>query len=243
MHDARTPLTGPGFPGGTGLSRLKVYDWPAPDGLVGGSPHLHTVSTEGYVVLSGQGRVQTITANDGFVEHALSPGTVRWFSPGTVHRLVNDSGDLELVVVMSNAGLPEHGDAVLTFPAEHLVSREAYQAAAALPDGDQATREAAARARRDLALAGYAEIREGGAEAYATFLSAAAALVADRTAEWAGLIDAGPGAQVDHSRAQLAALAAGDVNALTGGWVRSLEPKPALGMCGHLTTWDLIPRA
>jgi hypothetical protein len=35
------------FPGATGVTVLDVYDWPAPDGLPGGSAHVHLASTEG----------------------------------------------------------------------------------------------------------------------------------------------------------------------------------------------------
>ena len=38
---------------------------------------------------------------------------------------------------MQNAGLPEHGDAVLTFPPEILADRDAYARAATLPSGGQ----------------------------------------------------------------------------------------------------------
>jgi hypothetical protein len=44
------------FPGATGVTVLDVYDWPARDGLPGGSAHVHLASTEGYVVLAGAGR-------------------------------------------------------------------------------------------------------------------------------------------------------------------------------------------
>jgi hypothetical protein len=40
--------------------------------------------------------------------------TVVCFASGTVHRLVNISGDLRLLVLMQNAGRPGTGDAVLT---------------------------------------------------------------------------------------------------------------------------------
>ncbi len=60
----------------------------------------------------GRGAVQTLTAA-GFQETPLSPGALVWFTPGTIHRLVND-GDLTLHVLMQNCGLPEAGDAVLT---------------------------------------------------------------------------------------------------------------------------------
>jgi mannose-6-phosphate isomerase-like protein (cupin superfamily) len=178
------------FPGGTSVSHLTVYDWPTTDGaglLGGGTPHLHTASDEGYVVLSGSGAVQTL-GPDGYAEHPLAVGTLLWFQPGVVHRLVND-GDLEILVVMSNAGLPEAGDAIMTFPADVLADAERYRAAATLPSGGPAesprgpedavlsgtvpARTApadaaragtgtadAARARRDLAVEGFGVLRD-----------------------------------------------------------------------------------
>ncbi|WP_454851126.1 cupin domain-containing protein [Promicromonospora soli] len=180
----------PVFPGGTSVSHLRVYDWPAPDAPGGsGSPHFHTASTEAYVTLAGRGRVQTLS-QEGFAEHELVPGRIVWFSPGVIHRSVNDGG-LEVLVVMSNAGLPEAGDAVLTFPPEILVDPAAYRDAATLPspsaggaasDGggwssadaadpaeddlavdpaeDDPVVAAAALARRDLALEGFQVLRD-----------------------------------------------------------------------------------
>ena len=102
------------LPGGTSVSHVKVYDTVGPDGLAGGSPHLHTVCTEAYLVIAGEGMVQTLSG-EGYAETPLVHGTIAWFSPGTVHRLVNLDGRLELYVLMSNAGLPEAGDMVLAF--------------------------------------------------------------------------------------------------------------------------------
>ena len=48
-------MTTPLFPGGVAVSDLAVYDWEAADGRCGGSPHLHTASSEGYVVVGGAG--------------------------------------------------------------------------------------------------------------------------------------------------------------------------------------------
>ncbi|MCU1352954.1 MAG: hypothetical protein JWM05_2163, partial [Acidimicrobiales bacterium] len=137
----------PPFPGGVAVSRLRVYDWPAADGLAGGTPHCHTACTEAYAVTAGHGRVQTL-AGDGFTETPLAPGSFVWFTPGTIHRLVNDSGDLEILVLMQNAGLPEAGDMVLTFPDPVLSDRDRYAAAATLPPdaSDTAGDPAAARA-------------------------------------------------------------------------------------------------
>ena len=77
-------------------------------------------------MLGGRGAVQTLSG-EGYDEQALAPGVMLWFTPGTVHRLVND-GELDILVVMQNAGLPEAGDAVLTFPPEILGDPDAHTA-------------------------------------------------------------------------------------------------------------------
>lgn len=238
-----TPL----FPGGTAISDLCVYDWACPDGGHGGTPHLHTVSTEAYVVTEGRGAVHTLSAA-GFAEDRLEPGSVLWFSPGTVHRLVNEEG-LRLVVVMQNAGLPEAGDAVLTFPAEVLRDREAYLAAATLPTGGtEAELAAAARARRDLAIAGFGQLvddvgRRGGA-ALADLHRLAADLVRPRVEAWTALWNETVAAETERTRAQLAALADGDPAHLGQATVVRTTPRPgprAFGMCGRLKTWTPVP--
>lgn len=233
-----------GFPGGTAVSRVRVYDWPTPDGLWGGSPHLHTTSTEGYVVLAGSGTLQTLSG-DGYGEHPLTPGTVLWFTPGTVHRLVNTGRDLEIMVVMSNAGLPEAGDAVFTFPPDVLADPAAYARAATLPqtqDVDELA--AAARKRRDLAIEGYLalrdQVREQGPEALEPLYRAAAALVKDRVETWRQLWRARPLAQAVTTGDHLDALAAGQAPHLMASGVRTATPlSPRFGMCGHLTGWDV----
>lgn len=67
--------------------------------------------------------MRTLTAS-GYEVTPLAPGTVAWFTPGTIHRLVNE-GDLRITVLMQNSGLPEAGDAVLTLPPQYLDEREA----------------------------------------------------------------------------------------------------------------------
>jgi mannose-6-phosphate isomerase-like protein (cupin superfamily) len=129
----------PSFPGATALTVLDVYDWVAPDGLRGGSAHVHLASTEGYLVLSGEGHLQTLSQR-GYAATRLRPGECLWFTPGTIHRLVNEGG-LRLAIVMQNAGLPEHGDAVLTFPPDVLADPAAYARAASL-DADAGPEEA-----------------------------------------------------------------------------------------------------
>ena len=110
------------LPGGIGVSLLTVYDTEAPDGLVGGTPHVHLACSEGYYVIAGSGAVQALTQK-GFAETPLQPGTVVWFDPGTIHRLINGGG-LKILTLMSNSGLPEAGDAVLTLPPGHHKVRQ-----------------------------------------------------------------------------------------------------------------------
>ena len=55
------------LPGAVGVTHLRVYDTPAPDGVPGGSPHVHFACTEAYVTVGGRGAVQTLCA-DGFRE-------------------------------------------------------------------------------------------------------------------------------------------------------------------------------
>jgi mannose-6-phosphate isomerase-like protein (cupin superfamily) len=238
------------FPGATGVTLLDVYDWPTADGLRGGSAHIHLASTEGYLVLRGAGRLQTLSQR-GFQEAPLRPGDCLWFTPGTVHRLVNDDGELQILVVMQNAGLPEAGDCVLTFPPGVLADPARYQAAATLnPDPDGGGLEAAARRRRDLAIEGFLALREqvlaDGPAALEPFLAAAVALTAGRVPDWrrrwrgqAAAVSALTGQQLDGIEARDA------VHLRAAGVLR--VPRPAgprsYGMCGRLTPYPAAPPA
>jgi mannose-6-phosphate isomerase-like protein (cupin superfamily) len=233
------------LPGGTGVSHLRVYDWPAADGRMGGSPHLHTASAEAYVVLSGQGALETLSSA-GHRETPLAPGTMLWFTPGTVHRLVNQSGDLEILVIMQNAGLPEAGDAVLTYPPHVLADPEKYQAVTALPTGDPDAAATAARHRRDLAVEGYLELRElvraEGPSALAPLHEAAVNLVREKAAGWHHLWRERPLAQAQRTGEQLDALATGHGEHLAQADVFTADAiggDRRFGMCGRLRVWDL----
>lgn len=231
------------FPGGTAVSRVRVYDWPTTDGLHGGSPHLHTTSTEAYVVLSGHGSVQTLSG-DGYAEHPLAPGSMLWFTPGTVHRLIN-TADLEVLVVMSNAGLPEAGDAVFTFPPEVLADPAAYAAAAGLPaGGDTSAQAEAARRRRDLAIEGYLtlrqQVRQAGPAALTGLYRAAADLVRDRVPDWRERWRQGPLARAVDTGDHLDALSNHEYAHLgSSGVYQAATAEPRFGMCGHLSRWDV----
>jgi mannose-6-phosphate isomerase-like protein (cupin superfamily) len=232
----------PPLPGAVGVSHLKVYDTPAPDGLIGGSPHLHFACTEAYMVLAGRGMVQTLGAG-GFAELPLEPGRLLWFTPGLIHRLINLDGRLEILVLMQNAGLPEAGDAVLTFPAEVLADERAYFDAASLaPSGHVYAGSAeAARRRRDLAVEGFAKLRERfeqhGAAALEEFYRAAWRLVQPKLGAWHAVWEHGPLVAAERTGDQLESLRHGRVDYLLEGAIYGL-PAPdtpgRLGMCGTL---------
>lgn len=231
----------PLLPGAVGLTHLKVYDSVAPDGLPGGSPHLHLACTEAYYVTAGQGEVQTLSA-EGFRTLPLEPGAVVWFSPGVIHRLVNRGG-LEIFVVMQNAGLPEAGDFVLTFPPDVLADPARYFEAASLAaSGAVFTRtEDSARHRRDLAVEGFAHWRARleaeGASALDDLYRMASSLIQSKVGAWRTVWENGPATATAQTDQQLAALITGDASHLRAGRVASLPvpgPDRRLGMCGTL---------
>jgi mannose-6-phosphate isomerase-like protein (cupin superfamily) len=217
------------FPGGTSLTRLAVY------AEHGGTPHLHTVSTEAYVVIGGSGVLQTLDTG-GLRETPLSAGATVWFTPGTIHRAVNH-GDLDVVVIMSNAGLPEAGDAVMTFPPEIVADPERYRLAARL-DGDP---DLAVRRRRDLALEGFEQwvtaAEKGDPEPLERFYGAAAALVRPALGGWRSIAESATHRAVD----MIDALDRGDGSHLRRSGVLAATPSdpPRWGMCGRLGTYDV----
>ncbi len=234
----------PPFPGAIAASHLRVYDTAAPDGLAGGTPHLHTACTEAYWVVSGAGSVQTLTTG-GYAEVPLEPGAFVWFTPGTIHRLVN-AGDLEILVLMQNAGLPEAGDMVITFPHDVLATPGAYAAAATLPEGERTTAGTgdAARARRDLAVPTFVELRDAtasGDEApLRAFHEVAARLVQPHIAAWTQRWREGPLREVERTGDLLRALAEGDPDHLADASVQRLPPpddERRMGCCGTLGTF------
>ncbi|MFI5691860.1 cupin domain-containing protein [Kribbella sp. NPDC051586] len=230
------------LPGGIGISKLRVYDVEASDGLVGGTPHVHLACSEGYYVLSGKGAVRTLDAK-GSTEVPLRAGAVVWFGPGTIHRLVNNGG-LEILALMSNSGLPEAGDAVMTLPPEYLTDRETYLQATAL-SGEGDARTASAMARRELAVQGYAVLRERyeseGPSALDDFYAAAVRIVQPQLADWRKRWEQGARRLADETGAALDALEAGTAPHLQAAELHQL-PAPTdsglHGMCGRLDVYD-----
>jgi mannose-6-phosphate isomerase-like protein (cupin superfamily) len=239
-------VTLPQFPGAVGLTQLEAYRFPAGDDRPGGSPHVHLACAECYVVVGGEGRLQTMTAGAGIAESPLRPGDVVWFTPGTIHRTVNDDGALRVVVVMQNGGLPEAGDAVLTFPPEYLADEQTYRRAASIVGDSGRPEESLARARRDLALAGFGRLRArwecGDEAALRGFLDAAAALVRPRLAAWRERLAEGALAQARQTQAILDALDEGHGDHLLDARLSRIAapPEQGLGMCGYLRAYDPI---
>ena len=231
------------LPGGIGVSLLTVYDVEAPDGLAGGTPHVHLACSEGYCVIAGSGAVQTLNPR-GFTETPLQAGAVVWFDPGTIHRLVN-AGGLKILALMSNSGLPEAGDAVLTLPPEHLTDRDTYLKATTLT-GEGEARTPSAMARRNLALEGFAVLRESfeanGASALDDFYAAAVRIVQPRLADWRKRWEQGARRLADETGAALDALDAGTAPHLQTAELHEL-PAPTEfgrhGMCGRLDVYDI----
>jgi mannose-6-phosphate isomerase-like protein (cupin superfamily) len=225
------------LPGGIGVSHLRAYEWEAEDGVCGGSPHLHLACTEAYVVTGGRGAVQTLSV-DGYRQTDLEPGVIAWFSPGTVHRMVQRE-DLRITVLMQNSGLPEAGDAVFTFPPEILADPHAYAEAAASPTG-----EAAALRRRDLAVKGYLPLRDalldGDSAPLHDFHRAAVALVGPKLDEWVPRWRTGALAAAELTGEHLSALANGDASHLALSGVRVTTPvRDGYGMCGRRSEYEI----
>ncbi|GAA1007532.1 hypothetical protein Aple_018780 [Acrocarpospora pleiomorpha] len=212
---------------GVGVSDLTVYDWPTADGLCGGSPHLHTLCAEAYVVIEGVGSVQTLTWS-GFEETPLEPGSVVWFTPGTVHRLINGGG-LRIIVLMQNSGLPEAGDAVFTFPPHVLSDAARYGQSVA---GD-------VRNRRDLAIEGFLALRADGS-AFAGFLEHAARIVRTRLDTFEQRWREGPLKAALATGEQMTRLRNGDLSHLREGAVTRLSPTAKPGMCGNLQAYPAV---
>lgn len=239
-HDRDLPL----FPGAVGFTRLRVYDSVAPDGIRGGSPHVHLASAEAYLTIAGSGEVHTLGAG-GFQIFDLTPGSVTWFEPGVIHRLVNTGGDLDILCVMQNAGLPEAGDAVLVFPDAILADPGAYHEAVQVTGDSERDRLVSSARRRDLAVEGFMAMLDDGDDGvrqrrYERFLQRAVSLCRDRVPEWRDLWQQRPLAEAFLTGQRLDALEAGLTGMLSEARIASFAPEreaPGFGMCGRLDTY------
>jgi len=231
------------FPGAVGFTHLRVYDTPAFDGIVGGSPHVHLASVEAYLVTAGQGEVVTLS-EEGERHFDLQVGEVVWFEPGVIHRLVNRDGYLEILCVMQNAGLPEAGDALLTFPDEVLADRGQYERANAITGANDDERLRTAMVRRDLAIRGFeairAEVRAGSTDALAALFERAGMLTKHLVPSWKQLVKDGPAREVRATSLRLSSLAIGDPAMFMRARVERTRPSgdhTGVGMCGRLDVY------
>jgi hypothetical protein len=168
-----------------------------------------------------------------------------WFTPGTIHRLVNRGG-LEILVLMANAGLPEAGDMVITLPADVVADPARYDEVATLPADERTTAGSgeAARQRRDLAVPVFnalaQAIEQGDGEPLRAFHRAAMALVQPRVRGWERIWRAGPLTAASATGDQLEALARGAATHLANASVHALPVPGAerrMGCCGTLGTY------
>src|SRR2546427_308647 len=113
------------LPAGIGLTHIKVYDAPGPDGLISGAAHIHLVCSEIYFALKGTGQIEVLSS-EGAEVIDLVPNKAVFFRPGTFHRVLNPNRDLEILAIMQNGGLPERGDFVMSFPPDILNNPPAY---------------------------------------------------------------------------------------------------------------------
>ena len=190
--------------------------------------------------MAGSGRVATLSG-DGYAETPIRAGSFVWFTPGTIHRLLNDGGDLEIVVLMQNAGLPEAGDMVITFDDAVLADPAAYAAAAALPEATTASDPDPARAPARPGGRGVRRApRAAGPDALGRFHARAAALVRPHVGAWRSTWEAGPLAAAEATGVQLDALARATTPTSAGRRCHALPPPPderRWGCCGTLGTY------
>lgn len=226
------------MPGAILMSRLKVYDTMAPDGQRGGTPHVHLLCTEMYYVLAGGGAVEMIDSG-GFRRVDVTAGEALVFSPGTVHRLINPDGDLEILVLMQNSGLPERGDNVVCFSEQWLASDEAYADAMRVTAIDEAYR------RRDRGVEGFNALAtaferdiESGRSVLKRFYALAEQRTRSQRGVWRETVQRGAGAALEETWAHLAQLERHDTAYLRDAAQTRLQPRETtLGFCGHLNRY------
>ena len=230
------------LPAGVGLTHIKVYDTPAPDGVISGGAHIHLVCSEIYYPLAGTGQMEILTIN-GLETIELHPHKAVFFQPGTFHRVLNPNKNLEVLAIMQNGGLPERGDFVMSFPGDTLADPTAYAQAL------RATNMAEGLKRRDLSITGFmalkaafAESLPAGQEALRRFYRAARNLIAPKVDGFEWVLKVGAQAEVKTSLDACDFIKIGRVDYLERSRHAAIDPlkDPArLGMCGELHPYAL----
>ena len=224
------------FPGGILISRVNVYNSMSPDGQRNGTPHIHLACNEMYYTLSGTDFVELISY-DGFERLSVTPGNTVCFTPGTIHRAINHNGNLAILMIMQNKGLPERGDVAIYFPPGTLSSQTLYQEAMRVDDDDTAQR------RRNLAVSEFNRLKQAFDESLETgrqlldeFYQFAIQRTRDHYSEWRRVIKQGPHVEVNRSLQILDTLEDGSIESLQLGRASTAKTKPqtTLGYCGHI---------
>lgn len=227
------------MPGATSMTRLRVYDTETPDGQIGGTPHVHLVCTEMYVVLSGSGAVELLD-KDGFSRVELKSSDALLFSPGTIHRLIKSGDDLEILVIMQNSGLPERGDNVVTFKEEWLLTDEVYENAMSIASVEDAYQ------RRNRGVEGFLELKtafenslSAGRAALEKFYNYARERTSNKHHQWQEIISKGAQQATDESLAQINFLQKGNTDYLSRNAHAVIRPSSQAqpGFCGHLNRY------
>lgn len=228
------------LPGGTLMSRVAIYDSVSVDAQRGGTPHLHLACDEMYYGLAGQGAVELITY-EGFARRPVVPGVAICFTPGTIHRAINPDGDLTILVIMQNKGLPERGDVAVCFPRQVLDSPQDYDKAMPVHNAEEA------RNRRDLGVAGFIEIKQAfdrclteGRAALDHFYRIAIERTRHHYPSWSRTVEQGPALLVRRSERILKKLEAGSIESLQQGRYFDAEtgPKQTFGFCGQISAYQ-----
>ncbi|MFW6060818.1 MAG: cupin domain-containing protein [Phycisphaeraceae bacterium] len=227
------------LPGGTLLSRICVYAGEAPDGQRGGTPHMHLACSEMYYVLRGEGAVEFLNY-EGFQCHAVRQDTALTFTPGTIHRLINPNGDLEVLVLMQNKGLPERDDVAVTFPEATMRSAEAHDAALRVAE------EADAARRCELSVRGFLELKdafkadpEQGRRRLERFYALAIERRRALFNQWRAVIRDGPQSLAQADLERLDQLEQGSTAPLHAGRVMPVTTggREVLGFCGRINPY------
>lgn len=228
-----------GFLGGIGLTHLTVYEQrPAPDGTMSGCAHIHGLTDEAYYVIAGTGALELHDLERGFRRVSLRKGSFVQFPPHTLHRSVS-TGGLEVLALMSNAGLAERGDARIYFGREVDGDPASFAHLTGLPaagglDGALERRDASVRAYIKLL-----DLWDTDSAAYRAELQRFIALhrhtLADRRDDHEATIRGSTGRWFDGTLARLDG--SGGLTAGSGTANQSDAP-PRYGMCGVLRQFE-----
>ena len=179
----------PPFPGAIAATHLRVYDTAAPDGLAGGTPHLHTACTEAYWVVAGTRR--RADADDARATRRCRSSP----APSCGSRRAPSTASSTTATSRSSSSCRTPAcprPATWSSPSRPRSWRRPSptRRPPTLPEDERTTSGTgdAARARRDLAVPTFIELREateaGDPAPLRAFHEAAARLVQPHIADW-----------------------------------------------------------